>query len=74
MSRTVTATPVSRRSADSQMRPPRSVYLAQVFSKLLNTWARRVRSASRKTGVSGNETVSSCPASLIWAGPSRRRC
>ena len=34
-------------SADSSMRPPGSVYLALLFSRFQNTWASRVRSASR---------------------------
>ena len=37
--------PAARRS--SQIRPPCSVYLALLVSRLLNTWASRVRSASR---------------------------
>ena len=65
MSRTDTATSVPRRSAESQIRPPRSVYLALLVSRLLNTCASRVRSASRYTGRCGSETVSSCPASSI---------
>ena len=47
------------------MRPPGSVYLALLVSRLPKTWASRVRSASRKTGSGGSETVSSCPAASI---------
>ena len=45
--------------------PPARVYLALLVSRLPNTWASRVRSASRCTGSGGSETVSSCPASSI---------
>ncbi len=57
VSRTETTTSPPRRSAVSQMWPPRSVYLALLVSRLPKTWASRVRSASRKTGSGGSETA-----------------
>ena len=46
------------------MCPPRSVYLAALFSRFENTWASRVRSASTKIGCGGSVTVSSWPICL----------
>ena len=41
------------------------MYLALLVSRLLKTWASRVRSASRATGSGGSETVSVCPAASM---------
>ena len=47
VSRTVTTASPPCRSAVSQMRPPRSVYLAALFRRFATAWASRVGSASR---------------------------
>ena len=52
-----TATSPPCRSAVSQMRPPRSVYLAALFSRFEKTCASRVGSASTVTGSGGSVTV-----------------
>ena len=43
-----------------QMRPPGSVYLAALFSRLASTWASRTGSASTHSGSGGSATSSSC--------------
>lgn len=47
VSRTVTTTSPPSRRAESQIFPPDSVYFEAFVRRLLNTWARRVRSALR---------------------------
>ena len=44
---TETTMSLPTRSAASRMRPPGSLYLAALFRRFMNTWASRVRSASR---------------------------
>ena len=59
----------------ARMRPPGSVYLAALFSRLANTCASRVGSASRATGSGGRSTRQRVAGRLDQrAGWSRRRC
>ena len=59
LSLTETITSLPCRSALSRMRPPSSVYLAALLSRLASTWASRTGSASRWIGSGGKVTVSS---------------
>ena len=69
------------RWADSQMRPPRTVYLAALFNRFENTCRMRVGSARSGIGSWGNSTVSSWPdcsmsgrlVSTALVGPSPAR-
>ncbi len=57
--------PCSLLSASSAMRPPRSVYLAALFSTFAIACDRRSTSASSTSGRSGSATTSSWPAAEI---------
>ena len=65
LSRTVITASFPSRSAVSQIRPPRSVYLAALLSRLVIAWASRTRSASRWIVRGASDTLRPCSRSSI---------